>query len=367
MILVALWTFCPAAAYAQGGGEAPPGGTPTPTPPAPELRVERRAASRSSARARRTASCSAAPGTSARTTAFVGEGERWFEQDDLTGWTRDHGPAQLERHRHHREPPERRLVPQGVHAAALAEGGEALLEGPLRGQQLPDQGVAERQAARVLHRLLPVRGLLENLRKGRNTLVVEVSSLRSNSDLTHWRPAAYNGFGTGGWWNFGGILREVYVRRVDTVDVEDVQVLPRLRRVGGAAKVEVRTMLRNFTNRDRDVSLDFRVDGRRIRMRPRDGARARPARAHEDRFTIKSPRLWAPGSPELYDMTVGALTDRTVRSTYRRDVRRAEDRPAAGRRDPAERQARSTCAARASTRTTSARAARSRSARGRCS
>ena len=30
------------------------------------------------------------------------------------------------------------------------------------------------------------------------------------NDLTHWRPAAFNGFGTGGWWNFGGLLRANY-------------------------------------------------------------------------------------------------------------------------------------------------------------
>ena len=44
-------------------------------------------ASRSSTRASPTAGCSAAPGTSARTTRFVGDAQRWFAQDDLTGWT----------------------------------------------------------------------------------------------------------------------------------------------------------------------------------------------------------------------------------------------------------------------------------------
>ena len=34
----------------------------------------------------------------------------------------------------------------------------ALLEGALRGRQLPDEGLAERAGARVLHRLLPLRG-----------------------------------------------------------------------------------------------------------------------------------------------------------------------------------------------------------------
>ena len=62
---------------------------------------------------------------------------------------------------------------------------------------------------------------LTGLRRGRNTLVLKVSSLRGRTDLTHWRPAPFNGFGTGGWWNFGGILREVYVRPIDTIDVEE--------------------------------------------------------------------------------------------------------------------------------------------------
>ena len=36
--------------------------------------------------------------------AFVGEPERWFDQDDLTGWSEITRPPQLERHGHDREP-----------------------------------------------------------------------------------------------------------------------------------------------------------------------------------------------------------------------------------------------------------------------
>ena len=92
------------------------------------------------------------------------------------------------------------------------------------------------------------------LRKGRNTLVVKVSTLRSRTDLTHWRPAAFNGFGTGGWWNFGGLLREVYLRRIDTVDVESVRALPHVRRVGGPAQVDVYASVRNPTKTDKMVT-----------------------------------------------------------------------------------------------------------------
>jgi beta-glucuronidase len=174
----------------------------------------------------------------------------------------------------------------------------------------------------------PFEADLTGLRKGRNTLVVKVSSLRSNTDLTHWRPAAYNGFGTGGWWNFGGLLREVYVRRIDTIDLEDVQVLPRLRRVGGAAKVEVRARLRNMTGKERDVRLTVAVGRERYRLRPETV----PADGHRDlttRFTIKDPQLWQPGHPTLYPMTVSADEDGVRRAAYRLrfGVRKLETRP----------------------------------------
>ena len=251
---------------------------------------------------------------------FVGEQERWFDTDDLTGWSQITVPHNWNA----TDTTENRPsigwyrkdftlpAPPKDRKERLREFWKVRFEGNnyrtklwLNGEQIA-----------YFTGYFPFEVLLKNLRKGRNTLVAEVSSLRSNSDLTHWRPAAFNGYGTGGWWNFGGILREVYMRRVDTVDVEDVHVLPRLRRVGGPAKVEVRTTLRNFTKRDRDVSLVLRVDGRRIRYDP-ETVPALGRRELSNTVTITKPRLWAPRAPELYGMTVGAVADHKERSTYR--------------------------------------------------
>jgi beta-glucuronidase len=251
---------------------------------------------------------------------FAGEAERWYDTDDLTGWTQITVPHNWNA----TDTTENRPsvgwyrkdftlpAPPKSRKERLREFWKVRFEGNnyrtklwLNGEQIA-----------YFTGYFPFEVLLKNLRKGRNTLVAEVSSLRSNSDLTHWRPAAFNGYGTGGWWNFGGILREVYMRRIDTVDVEDVHVLPRLRRVGGAAKVEVRTTLRNFTKRDRDVSLVLRVDGRRIRYDP-ETVPALGRRVLTSTVTIKKPRLWAPRAPELYGMTVGAVADGRERSTYR--------------------------------------------------
>jgi beta-glucuronidase len=333
---VAVAALCPLPAQAQGGGEAPPGGTPVqPAPAAPELRVERPGGKPLIREGQLNRELLGGTWYFRQDDAFVGEQERWFAQDDLTGWTAI-------------------TVPHNWNATDTVENRPSvgwyrkeftLPRSPRKAQhfwKLRFEGNNYRtklwlngEPLAFFTGYFPFEVLLENLRPGRNTLVAEVSSLRSNSDLTHWRPAKYNGFGTGGWWNFGGILREVYARRVDTVDVEDVHVLPRLRRVGGPARVEVRTILRNFTKRDRDVALLLRVAGQRIELNPQTVPRL-GRRELTTTVTIRKPRLWAPGRPELYDITVGALLCRRKlsmcdqdKSAYRTTfgVRKIDPRP----------------------------------------
>ena len=175
---------------------------------------------------------------------------------------------------------------------------------------------------------------MPNLRSGRNTLVVKVSSLRSRTDLTHWRPAPFNGYGVGGWWNFGGILREVYVRPVDSVDVQEVDALPRLRCLRCEARVAVRALVRNVTSKKRKVALAVLVRGpggfeQRVRVK----GLTVPAGARSEvgtRVDIERPRLWQPGRPALYSMAVTALTgkDEEAVGTYRLNfgVRKFEKR-----------------------------------------
>ncbi len=318
MILLALAGLCPLPAYAQGGGGVPPG-TPSPVPPAPELRVERPGGTPLIREGQLNRELLGGTWYFRQDDTFVGEAEGWFAQDDLAGWT----PITVPHNWNATDTVENRpsvgwyrkefTLPKSPKKAkhfwkVRFEGNNYRTKLWLNGEQLA-----------FFTGYFPFEVLLKNLQPGRNTLVAEVSSLRSNSDLTHWRPAKFNGYGTGGWWNFGGMLREVYMRRIDTVDVEDVQVLPRLRRVGGAAKVEVRTTLRNFTSRDRYVSLLLRVDGRRILLDPETVPKLGRRRLSTT-FTIKKPRLWQPGDPELYDITVGALLCRKKLKMCRDEV-----------------------------------------------
>ena len=64
--------------------------------------------------------------------------------------------------------------------------------------------------------------------------------------------------------------------------------------------------MRNISTRDRDVTLVFNVDGERIVLRPADGGRAGSTRELVESFEIERPKLWQPGSPNLYDLSVAA-------------------------------------------------------------
>ena len=319
----------PGGALAQGGGSGPPSGQPAPPqpPPSPELRIERPRGKPLIYEGQASRQLLGGTWYFRLDDAFVGDAERWYAQRDLVGWTEV-------------------SVPYNWNATDTALNkssvGWYLKEFTLprspkkakhfwkvrfEGSNYRTKVWLNGKAIGGFTGYFPFEADLDGLRKGRNTLVVKVSSLRSNTDLTHWRPAAFNGYGTGGWWNFGGLLREVYVRRIDTIDIEDVDVLPRLPKLGGPAKVELRVKLRNLTNHEEDVSLAWTVNGKRYSL-PAETVRANATRELSSRFTIESPRLWQPGRPYLYEMSVGALLDGRRLAAYklRFGVRKLETR-----------------------------------------
>ena len=154
------------------------------------------------------------------------------------------------------------------------------------------------------------------LKRGRNRLVVRASTLRGPKDLTHWRVARFNGYGTGGWWNFGGIQREVYVRRVDRVDIEELSATPSLRAPGSPARVRLRAVVRNLARRTGRVRIAFKLGRRTVKtISPR--VRGRGRRQVITSFTIGRPQLWQPGRPTLYSLTATAGGPRGGRARYR--------------------------------------------------
>ena len=77
-------------------------------------------------------------------------------------------------------------------------------------------------------------------RRGTNRLVIRVDSRHRNTDFPPAGRTA-DGLPTGGWWNYSGMQREVYLKRLNRVDWKAVRVVPRLR----PTSVQVRATVQN--------------------------------------------------------------------------------------------------------------------------
>ena len=135
-------------------------------------------------------------------------------------------------------------------------------------------------------------------RGGVNRLVVRVDNVRRSFDLP---PAGLSrtAVPTGGWWNYGGILREVYLRRAERVAIETVQVLPRLACRTCAATVTARVRVRNISRSTQSVRVSGRFGSLRFRL---GSMRIGPGSSEtfDDDIRVSSPRLWTPRRPSLY-------------------------------------------------------------------
>jgi glycosyl hydrolase family 2 len=135
-------------------------------------------------------------------------------------------------------------------------------------------------------------------RKGTNRLVVRVDSRRAPTDFP---PSGLNtdGVPTGGWWNYGGIQREVYLQKLDTVDFRQVQVRPVLPCGTCAADIQMRLTLRNVTPHGQQIRVTGKFGSQKVSLGAK-GIGAAGVAAFTDTLRIKKPRLWSPQAPNLY-------------------------------------------------------------------
>jgi beta-glucuronidase len=151
-------------------------------------------------------------------------------------------------------------------------------------------------------------------RTGTNRLVVRVDNRRTTEDLPPMGFSEKNE-PTGGWWNYGGLLREVYLRRVRDADIETVQLLPNLPCRTCDATVSVRATVRNYDRAARTVNLagtygtiPFAAGTRTIG----------PSSAYtfKAQVPVPKPELWSPNSPHLYDVKLNATLGGAVVQTW---------------------------------------------------
>jgi beta-glucuronidase len=138
---------------------------------------------------------------------------------------------------------------------------------------------------------LPFELALTGIHSGVNRLVVRVDDRRTAGALP---PGP-----SGGWWNFGGLQREVYLRAVSRADISVAQVRPLLSCPTCAAKIRDQVTVTNPTSRPQTVVLQGSYGSKHLNF----GGHTIPAHgvwvAHA-RTTIKHPHLWSTINPYLY-------------------------------------------------------------------
>ncbi len=142
---------------------------------------------------------------------------------------------------------------------------------------------------------LPFEFHLTGVRSGVNRLIVRVDDRRGPGDLP---PGP-----SGGWWNFGGIQREVYLRPVQRADLSQVVVRPSLPCPTCTATVNEEVSVTNPTSAAQSVVLQGSYGGRRLNFGGRTIAPGQSWLAQAS-VRIRSPHLWAIDDPHLYKATL---------------------------------------------------------------
>ncbi|MFL5845901.1 MAG: glycoside hydrolase family 2 protein [Solirubrobacteraceae bacterium] len=161
--------------------------------------------------------------------------------------------------------------------------------------------------------LLPAKQLK---RSGSNRLLVRVDNRRTEDDLPPMGLSLSTGQPTGGWWNYGGILREVYLRRVQHTDFSTVQVLPDLPCATCPATIKVRATVHNYDALARPVHVTgtfgaLAFDAGTFTLGPGDD------RVFTENVPVAKPELWSPKDPNLYPVTLTARVGTQVAQTWK--------------------------------------------------
>ncbi|HTX31671.1 MAG TPA: glycoside hydrolase family 2 TIM barrel-domain containing protein [Solirubrobacteraceae bacterium] len=129
---------------------------------------------------------------------------------------------------------------------------------------------------------------------GVNRLIVRVDDTRGPGDL----PPVGNT-----WWNYGGLLREVYLRTAQRADIQLAQVRPILPCPTCSARIEEQATIRNVTDSPQRVTLRGRF-GKLPLSFGSATIRARGTWTPSASTVVEHPNLWAPGHPALYEATL---------------------------------------------------------------
>jgi beta-glucuronidase len=151
-------------------------------------------------------------------------------------------------------------------------------------------------------------------RGGSNLLAVRIDDRRLPTDFP---PSGLSAAGvpTGGWWNYGGILREVYLREIKDIDFNTVAVLPDLPCGTCDASVSYKATLRNYGTKTRRVKVTAHLGAKTVTLGTASVA-PKGFETFTKRVTVKHPKTWSPDSPYLYNTSMTASADGHTLQNY---------------------------------------------------
>ena len=147
-------------------------------------------------------------------------------------------------------------------------------------------------------------------RRGTNRLVVRVDSRHRGTDFPPAGRTA-DGLPTGGWWNYSGMQREVYLERLNRVDWKAVRVVPRLR----PRSVQVRATVRNVNGSSERVRITGRFGSQRLNLGS-GSLSGGGTRSFTTTIRVPNAKLWTPSRPYLYPVKLTASVGGRAVSSY---------------------------------------------------
>jgi beta-glucuronidase len=152
---------------------------------------------------------------------------------------------------------------------------------------------------------LPFSFPARDMVSGVNRLVIRVDDTRT---LTSFPAGPQSG-----WWNFGGILDAVYLHPIQAADLQSAAITPTLKCPTCSATINEQATVVNESHRAETVKLVGRFGSSNLSFGMatiRPGATWSPTAS----VVIAHPRLWSPGSPNLYaaTLTLETVTGQTL-------------------------------------------------------
>jgi Glycosyl hydrolases family 2, TIM barrel domain/Glycosyl hydrolases family 2, sugar binding domain/Glycosyl hydrolases family 2 len=140
-----------------------------------------------------------------------------------------------------------------------------------------------------------------------NRIVVRVDDRRHGYDFP---PSGLSVTGSplGGWWNYGGILRDVYLRAVNQIDLGTPQIRPLLPCSTCNATIAYKVIAHNYSDQTQKVRLNGSYGAQSFSF---GAAAIGPGQSltFTKSITIQHPQLWSPDSPHLYNATLTAFIE----------------------------------------------------------